>query len=404
MAQNISDTMISHVIDHIAAVTKSYVGAYTTTEEEDMFQILVREQNPDDLSSGVSYAETLDDNLAAGTSYASIWATMLTWLTSRTSAAGYTTIDSLVAGRFLRVPHTFNTYVYYPTYGVNMTDTNVFPDQYWSGSAWTTYSLGTFAHGGSFVAGDTLPTTVSGFWGKITSSVVGPGSWTVEVNVTYTDASTGVETVVLTAGNPVTTDIGAQALIAFGGAATCSLAGGAKVYMDGPSGFVAGQEVLVWTGQYHALLTEDYLGTGAQVTISPDDAGCFNVGDSLTIDDEDTAGDAGNIILDINYETGLITFTLDVSVDNYTVAKNALIYKTTPDSVGHGEVHTVKSVAAGYVELTTNLEHTYVGTDCKCIRLLASIDDIATNAGGAGGDALTVFPCVERTITQGSII
>jgi hypothetical protein len=78
---------------------------------------------------------------------------------------------------------------------------------------------------------------------------------------------------------------------------------------------------------------------------------------------------------------------------DYTVANHALVYKTTADSVGRGEVHTVKSVvagASGYVELTTNLQHTYVGTSCKCIRLLASVDDITTNAGGAGGDSLSL--------------
>jgi hypothetical protein len=167
MAQNISDTMISRIIDHMTAVTKGYVGAYTTTEAEDLFQIMVKEQNLMSLIAGVSYAETIDDNLAAGTSYASIWSTILTWLTSRASAAGYTNIDSLLAGRCLRVPHTFNQYVYYPVYGANITNSNIFPDQYWDGSTWTTYSLGSMDHGSSFVSGDTLPTTIGGFWVKL---------------------------------------------------------------------------------------------------------------------------------------------------------------------------------------------------------------------------------------------
>ena len=155
MAHNISDTMTTNVIDHMTAVTKGEVAAYVTPETEDLFKIMVREQNPDDLSTGVSIAEIIDDSLAAGTSYASMWATMLSWLSGRASAAGSSGIPGLVADRFLRVPHTFNKYIYYPTYGAAFTTANVFPDQYWNGSAWTTYSLGTFTHG------DSLPRTLT---------------------------------------------------------------------------------------------------------------------------------------------------------------------------------------------------------------------------------------------------
>lgn len=411
MAQNISDTVVSHVIDQITAVTKGYVEAYTTTEEEDLFAIVVREQNPDDLSGGTTYLETIDDNLMAGTPYSTIWSSILAWLTTRATAAGYAGLDLFLAGRHLRMPHTFNTYIYYPTYGINMTGADIFPDYYWNGTSWTQYEIATFAYGGTIVEVDTLPTAITAFWAQLTSTVAGPGSWTVTVDVHYPDASTGVETVVCTSGAETITDVGAQALIAFGAAGTASLAGTDKVYIDTPVGFVAGQTVLVWTGQYHSLLTEDYLGSSvgasAQIYVSPSDVGCFNVGDSLTIDDEDSAGAASNVILSINYETGLITFRANLPATDYTVAKNALVYKTTPDAYGHGEVHTVKAIvsgAAGYVQLNTNLQHTYVGTSCKLVRLVASVDDIATSSGGAGGDTISVKPCLERNITQGNII
>lgn len=414
MAQNINDTVVTNLIDHMTAVTKSLVASYTTVEEEDMFQIIVREQNPDDLSTGVTFAEAIDDSLAAGTSYSSIWISLLSWLNTRATVAGSTDLNLLLAARKLRVPHTFNQYIYNSINGSDISSSNVFPDQYWDGTAWTTYALGAFAHGSTFAVGTTLPpTTVSAMWAQATATVAGPGSWVVEADVTYTDGSVGVETVTFAAGGPTVYDIGAQVLIACGAApGTVSLAGGDRVYINTPVGFVAGQEVLVWTGQYHALLTQDYegssVGASAQVYISPLDAGCFNPGDSLTIDHEAAAAaGAANIILDINYETGLITFRANLPATDFLMSANAHIYKTTPDSVGNCEIHTVHSVvtgAAGYVRLTANLQHTYVGTGCKCIRLIASLDDVATNSGGAGGDTSTYAPVVERTISQGNII
>lgn len=407
MAQNISDTIITNTIDHMTAVTKGFVASYVTTEAEDLFQVLVREQNPDDLVAGVGYAETVDDSLAAGTSYYSMWTSVLSWLNSRATSdsALYTSLDNMLIGRGLRVPHTFTQYIYYQIYNTNTTSANVFPDQYWNGSSWVTYNLGDFTFGGTYTADETLPTSVTSFWGSAVATVAGPGDWTITADVTYPDASTGTETIVLAGGSSATAhNIGSQVLKL----TTLSAAGQKKVYIDTPVGFVAGQSVLIWTGEYHALLTADANSGQAQLYISPGDVGTFDIGDLVSVDDGDSAEENTHIINDINYEIGLITLRSNLA-NNMTVAQNAMIYKrsTSIDTVGNAELHVIDSVttgASGYLTLLENLQHSYYSNGCKAIRLISSVDDTATVSGGAGGDTVAFKPVVERTITQGSII
>ena len=332
MAQNISDTVITGVIDQVAAVTKGQVAAYITTESEDLFKIIVREQNPDDLATGTTYAETIDDSLAAGTAYYSTWANMLTWLTLRATAAGSTNTDGLLTARGLRVSHTFNDYIFYPTYGSNLTAINVFPDQYWNGSAWTTYSLGTYTSSGSTtLTQDTLPTSVSGFWGraKVGAGGIGaPADFDFTLNVTYADSAStaGTERVICPTGTAagVYFDIGAAAC-----SATVSAAGNLalKVYTASASDFTPGisQPVILWSGENHSLLSDDALTGVLTLTVDVNDIGGFDVNDLIYIDDDNSTAQE-NAIRDIDYENGTIYLKIATNAD-FTTAQNAIVYK-----------------------------------------------------------------------------
>jgi hypothetical protein len=332
MAQNISDTVITNVIDQIAAVTKGQVAAYTTTESEDLFKIIVREQNPDDLSSGTTYAEAIDDSLAAGTAYYSTWGNMLTWLTTRATAAGSTNINGLISDRGLRVSHTFNDYVFYPTYGSNLTAINVFPDQYWNGTAWTNYRLGTYTQGGSTtLIQDTLPSSVSGFWGRVrvgSGGIGGPADFEFVLNVKYADnlSTASTETVVCPTGTAADTyiDIGAEVC-----SSTVTAAGNInkKVYTAGTASFTAGinQPVILWSGENHSLLTEDAFTGSLTLTVDINDIGGFNVNDLIYIDDDNSSAQE-NAIRDIDYENGVIYLKITTNAD-FTTAQNAIVYK-----------------------------------------------------------------------------
>lgn len=337
MAQNISDTVITNVIDQIAAVTKGQVAAYTTTESEDLFKIIVREQNPDDLASGTTYSEAVDDSLAAGTTYYSTWGNMLTWLTARATAAGSININSLISDRGLRVPHTFNDYVFYPTYGSNLTAIGVFPDQYWNGSAWTTYSLGTYTQAdvipvnGLVLTSDTLPSSISGFWGRarVGAGGIGAGAeFEFVLGVTFADsaATTGTETVSCTRSSVAGTYFDVGAVVC---SATVSAAGNTakKVYTATTTGFTAGisQPILLWSGENHSLLLEDALTAVLQLTVDVNDIGGFDVNDLIYIDDDNSTAQE-NAIRDIDYENGVIYLKVATNAD-FTTAQNAIVYK-----------------------------------------------------------------------------
>ena len=339
MSQNISDTEITNVIDQITAATKGFVASYTTTESEDLFRIIVREQNPEDLASGTTYSETVDDSLAAGTAFYSIWGGLLTWLASRASANGSTTIDGLLVDRYLRVPHTFNKYIYYPTYGTDITSANVFPDQYWNGSTWTTYSLGTYAHGDSLprtLTADTLDAAISCFWGvvKITNAIDPGTNFVFNVTVTYADGSStaGTETVTCYQDAILGTyyDIGATAhaysVLPAATAPSYNEAGQKVVSYASSTKFTVGQKILLWTSECQALLTTSAAAGDLHVHVPVTDVGAYNVSDLIYIFNRTPVTEL-NSIENIDYENGIIHLSIPIVAATFTTALHASIYK-----------------------------------------------------------------------------
>jgi len=238
----------------------------------------------------------------------------------------------LVSDRFLRIPHTFNKYIHYPTYGSNFTTANVFADQYWNGSSWVTYNLGTYTHGDALprtLTPDTMDSSISNFWGvvKVTNAIDTGTNFVFDVTVTYDDGSdtAGTERVTCYQDAIVGTyyDVGATAHAL--STAGYNLAGQKVVAYGSSAKFAVGQKILLWTSECESLLTVGGAIGDLHVHINPDSVGAFNVSDLVYIDDNGSSPEA-NRVEDIDYENGIIYLSLPLVAD-MDIANYASIYK-----------------------------------------------------------------------------
>lgn len=388
---DISNSVLLDEIDHMTAVSKSQAAAYTSTV--DCFDIMVREQNPDDLIAGVTAAETTDDKLDGGTNNYSQWNLMLSWLGTRATAAGSTDLLDLLADRHLRVPADFDSYIWYPARNAHVAGARLFLS--------ATQTMGQYLHEGTaFSSGNAIPSTV--LYTECSCSVgtgqlSGAAAWSVSANVTYANASTGTEYIDLTPyatmASPAIT-VGKVA-VAAGSSVKASLAGGTDINMT-PTGMVAGQYVLLKDHTLPALLTAD-TDTSATVTIAPNQAGWYTPGDVLYIRD-DTTTDEEVTIEQINYETGVITLTAATSGSFYT-SLNGFIRLKTAGTKGWSEVLPIASVAATKIVASGALQHSYYSGG-YAVRLIKNVFGMATTHGGTNGDHVKFNGVPERTISQ----
>ncbi len=383
---DISNTMIRQLVDQMASVAKDELAAYTSTV--DLFDKMVKEQNPDDLSAGVTAAETTDDGLEAGTTNSSKWSSMITWLNNRSSSAGSADLNALIVARDLRMPQSFDDYIWFPTRSSRITDDNLFPD--------TAVTLGEMLHGGTFSGSNNLASTVDFARGAavVSTGTIGGSSWSFNVGVTYADGSSGTEPVVVTNGSTSGTsfDLGKNLCSALSAVDTTTM------YLGlGTTGLVAGHKVLV-IGRDSAVLVATGADAGqADIYVAESQVGDYDPGDPITLRDDNS--NENLTIQSINYETGVITCSTNLA-STYTVADNGFIYLQTAVDPGFQEVQTVASVsAATSITFSGALQHTYF-TGAYCINLVDDATAVTTVTGGAAGDSIYIQAVPDRTITQ----
>jgi hypothetical protein len=334
MAQNISDTVLSNTIDQMAAVTKGFVGAYTS--HFDLFNIISREDNPDDESTGIAIVEPIDDGLDAGTAFFSIWTTAIGWLNSRAAAAGSANLDALLTARHLRVPSSFDSDIYFPYIGAHLTAGSIFQDYTWDldTRAWEFYTFGTITRGGSPAWVETHATVSSTtqncvLSGKLTV-VNSAAPWTVSATATLDTTAVAPLTAVITYTIATTTPVGATVIsnaLTTNHATRVSKAGTKQFIAAANTGIVKGHKFLLWTGRFPTLLTATATGGQNEITIDPALVGSFESGDEITV--YNVIGTSGEtaIIETIDYEHGILALRSNLGA-TYATTNDSVIYKT----------------------------------------------------------------------------
>jgi len=333
MAQNISDTVLSNTIDQMAAVTKGFVGAYTS--HFDLFNMISREDNPDDESSGIAIVEPVDDALDNGTAFYSIWSSTIGWLNSRATAAGHANLDTLLSARQLKVPSSFDSYIYFPYTGAHLTSENIFQDYTWniSSRAWEYYTFGTITRGGSPAWAETNADVSSTLRscvlsGKLTV-VNSAAPWTVTTTANLDTSAVAPLTASITYTIATTTPVGATVksnALTTNHATRVSKAGADHFIAAANTGIVKGHRLLLWTGKFPTLLTATATGGQNEITIDPMQVGAFETGDEIMVYNVvGTSGEAA-IIESIDEEHGILHLRSNLAA-SYTAANNSIIYK-----------------------------------------------------------------------------
>ena len=388
---HISNSVLLGEIDHMTAVTKAQSTSYTSTV--DCFDVMVKEQNPDDLISGVTAAETTDDKLDAGTSAYAQWNLMLSWLNTRSTAAGSTDTLGLLADRHLRVPSDFDSYIWYPSRNSHVPAARLFTS--------TAQTLGTMVHGATYATGSILPSTIS--YNEVAASVatgtIGSGGWNLTVGVTYSDSTASTEAVAIaayaTGGSPAVT-IGRQ-VINGAGAVKVSAAGQKNIYVSSTTNITAGQTIILKDYTVPSLLATNTIASDV-VFVDPAQCGHLSPGDAIYLTDNNTANESA-AIKKINYEFGQITLD-SACAGTFTTAQNAFISLQTTGLKAWSEVHAVASVTLNTaVTIADNLQHSYYNCG-YIVRPVKDVRTVVTASAGTAGDSVYIKAIPERTVVQ----
>lgn len=383
---NISNSTLLDVIDQMAAVSKAQAAAYTSTV--DLFDIVVREKNPDDVVNGASAANTTDLALDAGSSQYAQWTNMQTWLSTRATDAGSTSIPTLISGRYLRVPESYDSYVYYPSVGSHFTAAYVFPD---TEDVWGTVVA---ADGSTWTgASGAMPSncTTAAFAIEVTSASI-DSTYVVSGTATYVDDTTGTETATATGLTQ-----GDKELFAYNMVSDLSTLGTDILYMGDTTKMVADMAVLLQDRTYPTLMVADTPLSQPYAYFTPAQLGWYDTGDAVYL--KKVGGtDRSYTIEDIDYREGKVKFTTNIATDAYVLADNAFMRLQTARGDGWTEVHLIDTVnASTSLKLTGNLQHTYY-TAAKAVRLLKKIEACSATGGGTGVVDVQIYP--DRTIAQ----
>ena len=384
---NISDSVLLDEINFIAAVAKAQAWSYFATI--DAYDFMVREQNPDDLLNGVDASVALRTTLANMTSLYSQFSQMTSWLNARAVSAGSTSLDTLLTARNVRVPYSYDKYIYYPSASQHITVGNIFYD--------SEVVLGWMKQNLSFSAMDDLTLSGTYNWLAMKVGVASIGAdWWLDVNSIYADNSTGTERVHVPNGATLDT------LVDVGKVPVSGLAKEGTNVLPmtlGTTGMLAGQKVLIVDETIPALLSTGADASQRNLYLAPSQIGWYNTGDHIWIRDGSN-GETG-VIEDMDWQNGVVTMR-DNLAKTYTVAANASIYKATGylGTDGWQEAHTIASVSAAQaLAFSATLQHTYF-TAASAIRLIKDVFDVANSSGGTAADIAWVVTKSERTISQ----
>ena len=388
MATNINDSVLLKEIDYIAAVVKAQAAVYSATV--DAYDIMVKEQNPDDLINGVDASIALRNTLENSSGLFQQFAQMTSWLNQRAAAAGSSGVDALLTARGLRAPYSYDQYITYPSSSQHLTAGNIFYD--------TESQLGTIQYGGSSVVFSSGMLSLSGTYNVLGVETLATNStnWHINIGSIYADNSTGTEVAFVPTGTAegTTINIGVNPI------SSLAEVGAYVIPMTlGTTGLVAGQRVLLTDPVAPAMLNDNCALGQPYIRAEVSEVGYYSPGDIIWL--KDNNGSETGTIEDVNYEYGTIKMRKNLA-NNYQIPANAYMYKATAavDQKGWYETHTIASVsAAPAIAFSAPIRHTYF-TGAQSTRLIKGITNIATASGGGGSDAVYVVTVSERTISQ----
>ena len=388
MATNTSNSVLLDEIDYMAAVSKAMATIYTATY--DAFDIMAREQNPDDLTDGVDAAVAVRTRLAAGTGVYTQFSNMTQWLAIRSSAAGSAGLDALLTARGLRAPYSYDQYIQYPSGNVHLTPRNIFYDN--------DSVMGQFADDGDVFSGG-ADLAVSGSHNWVVVEVANAGgiaaNWVLATTVNYGDGTTGTEETEF-AG---TEALGAQKNLNNSPLKGLCSAGDTTVLLS-TTGMVAGQYVLMVDNTYPVKLSANVATGATELSVSPSQIGWYTPGDHIWISDGNRR-ETGTV-QNINYEYGQVTLESATTKWFLTSSGNTGAYISMPTGIGDGfqEQHAIALVSgANAMSFASVLQHSY-STGGSVQRLVRKVLASDTTLGGGAGYEVTFQTKSERTIAQ----
>jgi hypothetical protein len=386
---DISSRLLLKTIDQIAG--KANAQANAAAPDEDLYTILIKEQNPDDLVAGVAPALNTDAKVANGTGLYVQWSAHIKWLNNRAVAAGSTDLGTLLGARFARAPKSFDDRVWSPgRNGQHISSVSLFTDE--------VTELGTASRGASsttYAAGGGMPSTVLHAYVEADCTKYGGSPWTVNLVANYADGSTGA--VALSLSATAAQDVGAH--IATG--SYLATAGGNQIKLTSTTGIAAGHRLLLIDRTYPSLLATDYYTGGVEVWIDPKYIGYFDPADAVNfVKGDGTVSDTSSTINNIDYEHGKITLNAALSY-NFLSADASFMCLNAPEGDGWQEAHYVSATpTGGVVTFSGPLYHSFYGrtsNGAKAVQLLRGVSFVS-GSGGTSGDEVVIQTKSERTI------
>lgn len=385
---HISTRLLLKTIDQITGVVKAQVS--TPAPSEDLYTIVIKEQNPDDLVDGVSPALATDAKVAGGLGMYSQWTSEITWLNKRAVAAGSTDLAALAAARFSRIPNSFDAYVWSPSRNLqHMAAATLFADD--------SVTFGTAIRGGSETAytdsGNALPATVAHALFEVDNTLYGGSAWTLNFVGHHANGATSAIAVVssATGTSPVGHYVGSSGLVA--------TAGSSSIGTTSITGIASGHRMLIVDKTYPSLITTAYFTGGTEVWIDPKYIGYFDPADEVEFyhfgasPESDTTSEINNI----EYETGKITLNAALAICLFPDDAPMMKLKTARGD-GWQEAHYVATAAAGVVTFSGPLYHSFYGSTTDIYPLLTDVV-FASGSGGTVTDTAIVKTKSERTIS-----
>lgn len=386
---NISSRLLLKIIDQITGKAKAQVN--TPAPSEDLYSIVIKEENPDDLIDGVSPAISTDTKVTNGLNLYSQWSSELTWLNKRAVAAGSTDLSALVGARFSRYPRSFDAYIWSPSRNsTHVAAANLFTDD--------VVEFGTANRGASsttYTEGESLPSTVAHAWAEVDCTKYGGSTWTLDLGVHYANGSTGTQSIAMSATD--TFNVGGYTATAN----YVATAGSSQMKMSSITGIASGHRMLLIDRTYPSLLTTDYYTGGTEVWIDTKYVGYFDPADAVNFYKGDASEyDTSSSINNVNYEHGKITLNAALSC-NFLTDDASFMALNAAEGDGWQEAHYVATAAAGVVTFSGPLYHSFFGRStngAEAINLITSVYSVS-GSGGTSGDEATIQTVAERTIT-----
>jgi len=337
------------------------------------------------LSSMESMEEELFHEATLGTKNAffrdfdAIFSAFLTWYVSGDEGT-YTNIQAALDGRLYRIAHTMRD-AWLSQQGGSIGSHYLFPVE--------NVILSEAVRGNIPSYPSVLPTLVD--YARlivVCNELIGGVNLVVAFTATYSDDTTGAETITATAASPANTEF----QVAENDITTPVMSGATTVPIAATAGLVAGQQVIVQDRYWTARLLTDCIA--GETTFTVEDSQAFAAGNAVQLHDDNTADEAATI-LSVNHELREIVVSAGVA-GNFNTNQDAYIRLNVEQDYGWCEVVGISTVTLNTsIVVDAALNHTY-SDQAVTQRLIKSIAAL-TLTNGTPSDCIDVVAIPESS-------